>query len=93
MSDYKILRLYLKQHEDFIRSLGTTPEHLLKLVRKQLLDPKSILRRAEKQYAKYVKKQRELMNLENEINNYNIDDINNELNKEIDNTYDEIVTQ
>ena len=83
MSSLKILRTYLKEHEDFIKSEGHSIKQILKCVKDKLMDPTNVLRVLENKYARYLKKQRELMNLENEINNHNIDDINNELTKKM----------
>ena len=93
MSSFEILRTYLKEHEDFIKSEGFSVKQILKLVKAKMMDPSTLLSKLEKKYAKYAKKQHKLMNIEEEINNFNIDEVNDELTKEIDNTYDEIITQ
>ena len=93
MSSYKILNIYLKQHEDFIKAQGFNAKQILKYVKAKLMDPETVLRRLENKYAKYIKQQHQLMNIEEEINNFDIDKVNEELNKDIDVVYDEIITQ
>ena len=80
MSSYKILNIYLKQHEDFIKAQGFNAKQILKYVKAKLMDPETVLRRLENKYDKYIKQQHQLMNIEEEINNFDIDKVNDELN-------------
>ena len=60
MSSYKILSIYLKQHEDFIKARGFNTKQILKYVKAKLMDPETVLRRLENKYAKYIKQQHQL---------------------------------
>ena len=93
MSSLKILRTYLKEHEDFIKSEGHSIKQILKCVKDKLMDPTNVLRVLENKYAKYVKRQHQLMNVEKEFDNFDIDKVNDDLLKEVDETYDQIITQ
>ena len=43
MSSIKILRTYLKEHEDFIKSCGYSVKGILKYVKAKLMDPETVL--------------------------------------------------
>ena len=92
MSVYNSLKAFLKEHEDFIKSEGYSIKQMFKFIKDKLVDPNKALKVLEKKYAKYVKRQHDLMNIEEEFNNYNIDEVNNELNNNIDKIYDQIIT-
>ena len=60
MSVYNTLKVFLKEHEDFIKSEGFSIKSILKYVKGKFIDPATALRRLEEKYAKYVKRQHDL---------------------------------
>ena len=91
MSIYNTLKVFLKSHEDFIKSEGYSIKQMFKFIKDKLVDPNKALRVLEKKYAKYIKRQHDLSVIENEINNFNIDEVNNHLENELDEITNRII--